>query len=378
MKYLIGIVLVFVASGLYSQNEFTSSKLYNLYELLPKNCKENINSQDSLTCHTRENQLKIKVLRKNGKIMHLGLNLFREDEMSFFPKCVFNFIERYFLELLITEDINLLLKRSNDQRIVLLLNGQQVGKSIFGSIDNLQFLLNRQLQKKISLDSLNYTFIISDGFHELKLMFPANNNIINGMDKLELDKNLEVNLNNYTDKDKTTVAEKSIIDFEPFHEYFISKGESYYKTITSSTFYRKVNNEYLLLYDKKYLAASLTNMLIAGLSNTKKQIEIKHIQYGKEIRTYSLRLNNFVNYFKQENCKLYVGIENENEDTLLATLVIYNPFLNYINIAYINTTANALFDASQKIDVKMYSNIPSDNIKDLYGIFKNDNSLEQR
>lgn len=376
MKYFIGMLLIFIGTGLFAQDKFASSKIHELYDLLPKNCKESISYHDSFTCHANGSNLRIKVIRKNGKILHLGIDLFGKDNIGYFPDCIFHFVERYFLELLITEDMELFNKQSSDQKIVLMFNGQEVSKSKFGSVENIHLLLKRELQKKISCDSLNYKLLLSDGFNELKLIFPANNNIVSGMDKLELDKNLEMNLKSFISTDKATVVENSTKDFDQFHEYFISKGESYYKTITSSTYYRKVDNEYLLLYDKKYLAASLSNMFIMGHYIPQKQINIKHIQYGKETSIYSLYLNDFVNFFKQDKCKLYVGIEKENENSVQATLVVYNPLLNFVNIVYINTPINDLFDASQKINVKMYSNIPSDNIKDLYGIFTDDNSFQ--
>lgn len=369
-------LLIFIGTGLFGQDKFASSKIHELYNLLPKNCKESISYHDSCTCHANGADLQIKVIRKNGNILHLGIDLFGKDKIGFFPDCVFHFVERYFLELLITEDMELFNKRSSDQKIVLMFNDQEVSKSKFGSVENIHLLLNRELQKKISCDSLNYKLLLSDGYNELKLIFPANNNIVSGMDKLELDKKLEMNLKDFSSIDKAKVVEDSTKEFDQFHEYFISKGESYYKTITSNTYYRKVNSKYLLLYDKKYLAASLSNMFIMGQYIPQKQINIIHVQYGKETSIYSLYLNDFVNFFKQDKCKLYLGIEKENENTVQATLVVYNPLLNFVNIVYINTPINDLFDASQKINVKMYSNIPSDNIKDLYGIYTDDNSFQ--
>jgi hypothetical protein len=376
MKHLMGIAFFFIATGLFAQDEFASSKLHELFDLLPKNCKESISSLDSFTCRVKGNDLHLKIIQENGVIIHIGLNLFRKNEIGFSPDCVIHFIERYFLELLITEDKTSFTKRSGEQQIILMFNDQQIDKSKFSNINNIHLFLNRQLQKDISKDSIFYRLILSDGFNELKLLFPANNNIVNGMDKFELDKNLELNLKHFNSKDNTTVIEYSTTDLEQFHEYFISKGETYYKTITSNTYYRKVNNEYLLLYDKKYLAATLANLFIMGHNGYQKQIGIKHLQYGKKISYYSLFLNDFVSYFKHDNCKLYVGIENESDDKLQATLVIYNPILNCVNIGYINTTASELFDSSQKINIKMYSNIPSDNIKDLYGVYIDENNFE--
>jgi len=369
MRLLLSILLTILSSGLSAQNNFASVRLHKLYDLLPQTCKNEVGKSELINCHVGGNALTLKVINDNGQINHVGLKIFDKQENGFYPEVVFNFIECYLLEMMLTDDLRSFYKRTDEQKIIILLNGKEITKSLSSNRQNILFVLNHQNKKRIDKDSLNYAVSISDEINQLQMVFPVNNNLICGMDKQELDKTLEQNLRKFKSNSNTSELINQDQSFEPIKEIFKLRGDSYFKSITSDKYYIKYENEFRWLYDKKYPAESLANTFMNGHFEPDKKIVVNHHQYGKEISRYDLNLNDFIAFFKTEKCKIYFGIEDESADKLQATMVIYNSYLNFINIVYINTTADVLFDPKQSIDIKLYSNIPSDNIKNLFGVY---------
>lgn len=367
MKFFIAILLSLFVHDLYAQDNFASVKLNELSKLLPPECKNPGGQTKVFTCHSGQYDLDLKSIADKGQIIHLGINLFGKDEMRFYPEEVYYFLERYFLEMMLTRDLGAFFKRTGEQKIEAVINGQKLAKINSLNRKSILTILKNAALKEISHDSLNYSARLSDGNNQILLTFPANNNVICGMDKHELDRNLESLLIYYKSKELPEPIKNK--DFLKVEDFYTLKGESFYKTITSDLYFEKINDDYRLLCDRHYLKESLANMFLAGCNNPEKQIGVQHFQYGKKISRYDIYLKDFTDFFRSRNCKLYIGIEHESVDTLQATMVIRNPFLNYVNIVYINTTEDFLFDKTKKINVKLYSNIPCDNIKDLFGIY---------
>lgn len=187
------------------------------------------------------------------------------------------------------------------------------------------------------------------------------------MDKAELDKDIEVSLSNYSFKDTLPVQTIMNQDFEQFGDLFLLKGNTYSKSITSNTYYQSING--IPIIDKRYPVESLANMCILGVINPTKKLLITHYQYGDNLVHYTLNFKDFISFFNQKKHLLYFGAENSNGNSLKATLVLYNSYENFVNIVYFDVTTEALFDEKSDLNIKLYTNIPSDNIMNLYGVF---------
>lgn len=369
MKLNFVILLSLLTTMLSAQGNFMSLQLNKLYNLLPENCKKEIGILGTCHCISGGNDIQVNSTAIGGVIDHLGLKLFDNNESDFYQKAVTQFVERYFLEMIITDNISEFYKRRKEQNITLLYNGRSIEKFFLGYQKNVLSVLKNPTSKRIEKDSLNYAVSISEGMNHVRLSFPANNCLVKGMDKKELDNELEKDLRNYRSVIDTTVLVNQSQNFIPSKGYNTLKGSAYYKSITSDTYYTMQDKGYGLIYDKRFLAESLVNVLLDGTILPEKKITISHHQYADEISSYSLFLKDYIGFFKNRNYKLYIGIENNSVDKLQATMVIYNTYLNFVNIVYIDTTEDSLFNPENTISLKLYSNIPCDNIKDLFGTY---------
>ena len=111
-------------------------------------------------------------------------------------------------------------------------------------------------------------------------------------------------------------------------------------------------------------------------ANKKIQLNIIHKIYGDEKYNYKVNLNDFISFFSNE-FELYFGIEEKTDENMSGTLIIFNRKLNFVNLLYVNTNKNSLFSENPSINAKLYTNIPSDNIKNLFADYDSSNSIKK-
>ena len=386
-KLLCAIYLILACSILNAgaQIRFVSAEIENLFMLLPEDCRSVF--QDS---NLSENKFEKKCLLEQGAnvvlsiedniLSHLGLNIFDKEEMVYFPVETFYFIERFFLKYLLINEVSVFKSSIRDNDIHLLVNNRDFYSSQFANKENLTRLLDNENSSKIlTKDSLSYIFKVYDHTLQLELRFPANNAIIKGMDKVELDNVLLQNLENYKQSVsnsimKTMFCNNNLVRIAE-KELYCLQGSSYHTDITSDLFYVKSGNEYSLVFEPNYLNESFSNLFLTGDLNPDATLQLSHIQYGSSRVNINISLGSFISYFKNNGYELFFGNENCKPDDMIATMIIYSPFFNHVNLLHITTNADEIFNENGSIKARLFTYIPSDNIKNLLGVYNDFHKL---
>lgn len=356
-----------------------SQEIERLFMLIPEHCTQNvmesINESKNYTkfCSLDENQRLVFEV-ENENLIHTGLHIFDKEERDFYPREVFGFVERYFLEFILSKNVREFEDRLKQNGIELHVNNRNISSSQFNHKTNIVKLLgNNANTRTFYKDSLSYVFSVSDELLNIQVKFPANNSVIKGMDKLEMDIYLEQKLKRHK---ASSPGGFSIEDYKAEkltsiggNELLIWKGDTYHDEINSNLFFIKADNTIKLVFDPLYPTQSFANIFLTGVLNKSLLLDISHIQYGNTRSQYKVSLLNFISYFKENGYELFFGIEDSVPDNMEATLVIYNPFFNHINLLHIKTKEELLFQKESSIETRLFSNIPSDNIKNIFGIY---------
>lgn len=374
-----GLVLLFLfgSSIVFGQQNFESKNVKNLYNSLTAYGLKLRNTtvfKDTSESMTFKN-LTVRINIDSGNtVSFIGYNFF--PSVSGFPFCpeLYRFIESKLLEFSLDKDFSVAIKKASQKKIDMKLNNATPG-GFFNSFSQAINVIKNSKSFKIVKDSLTYITEWDDSTgNQFAFKFPANNILIQGMNKKELDDELSIRLRRTRSAGAIVpdVLNKTELIKQSDSTYLL-KGRHYYASISSDLYYLQKDTAFNLLFSPSSPTISLSDLFLKPyLIPQNIQLNIMHIQYGANQVNFSTSLNNFMGYF-QKNYEVYVGIEDTSATHLVATVVIYNRDLNFINLLAVNTTAKDLFNKNGQMNITLHSNIPSDNIKDLFGKYINTN-----
>jgi len=372
MKRILFFIFVIFVVTTNNFAQFYSEKLQNLYNSLPQNIR-----LDSTCCDTvifkkyfvGKNAAEIVYdIDKHCFITHCGFRFFKEIEALNFGKNVVKFLERELLNLLITNDVQSVLTEWSDKKITFQYNN---------SFPNNAFFTNKQQLLKI-FNSVSYMNIDKKEHYFLVTLFcadkntchfavPINDELISGMNKKERDDFLAIQLKSFKAKQNyTKEIDNSFLKIFK-DSLYVYEGSYYMIPEINNNLYLKKNNSSLSLITSKELAEeTFVNSLLLQTSKNY-TINIKHKKYSRVVDNYTIRSNDFFNFF-YDDFDNYFGVEeyNKSNGKLAGTLIFRNKETDYIHLGYVTCTIEDLLQAGS-ISVELYSNIPQKNIFNLFG-----------
>jgi hypothetical protein len=357
---------------------FASNYLESLYESLPSDCRFVPGESLFVETHSvktnsiiNSRAVTLNYYLDGNVVEDIGVAILDSASRSLFQsENVCRFVERKILELLLIAKDNSFTDKTQENKISIelnrnsVLNKNMLQKAYAVMIDKSDFKLKR--------DSLNYqlTWIKQDK-EEVAFSFPASNTLIRSKDKKELDEELIRQLKNFhyiwSDKEKFSSGNISINDLKLLDSVYYQDGEIFYiKEINNNCYYKSGNGELQFIFEPKNLTQSLCNYIQFPLLNPDKNIRLKHKVYGNKEFFYSMKFSDMLGYFKND-FTLYTGIESRTEKGVKAIVIMLNKKLNYIHLLAIDLNDNDLFDKNTSLTASFITNIPTDNIQNLFG-----------
>ena len=367
MKQLLAFFICFLlflnsnAQNYYNQE---ISKLYN-NKIIKKVHYSKKDTLVQLDINIGNQLINYRVILKKSRIDHIGIKLFPDSVLLQPNNLVYKFIERKFLQYALineTDSIGMDLKLCNS---FLMCNNIQYGSSGFTNFSIALNTLNNVLSYEMYSDSSKIFIKIRGNKSELIFAFKKNFNLISGLNKIEADDLLLNDLNTYSAKEKDNnnkiVGNSEMSKFND--SVFSVYGNEYMHLLSGSYYIIKYDTAYKPLFDKNYPVKSFITSIIQPENNHQINIILTHKQY-KYDKKLVLVLSNVINYLKKEH-ELYFGIE-DTSSSLSGTLIAYNRNLNYLHLFYFTTDKKTLFSSNPEYLCKLYTYIPTDNIKNLF------------
>ncbi len=312
----------------------------------------------------------LHVVSENDTVTHLGIKLFHHIPVEY-QKVSF-FLERVMLEFLLAQgnqDIKRVMDKNNCMPCY---NRVEYDKRPIWDLVGGIALAYNSTHYSIKRDSLMYIAEWTSTPNTFSVRFPANAQIILGMDKKELDEAFIEGLLSIR-----TTGYRAMPSL-PQHTLNLEKIGNVYRTKGRQLFIPEMNDcryylqsddgNYRTIYSPQYPAESLVNLFYqASDTNSVIRLIIQHLQYGNVLKEYNVPLSWLYEYAQIKGFEIYVGIESHKKEQLAATVLLYNMELNFLNVLYVQTSADQLFRPSGgSITAKLRTNIPTDNIKDLF------------
>ncbi len=348
-------------------HDFETKRMKDVYLLLPENIRKNIEvSEAGKDISIKSDQLipgsRILIRFNTEKqISMLGLNLFPEPDTrgKYGDACLF--VENTLLHLLLLEQTPAVSKEIQGREITLLLNDQPV------KTEKYQIPFSEIIKsKKLSLNLEDNNFVVSWNLlsgGRLAMQFPADLNLMKGMDKGELEADLLCRIKIFAMSDIIISQNQNYRGDQKIQSgLYIQKGIHFENDDFRSDIYlsKKNEKEYLPVFSPKYPVESFSNLFLCNLQSTV-DVDLTMELYGNKKEKQSLKLKK-LQAFLSENTDTYFGLQSLSGNQLKATLVYYDPTYRYIHMMIVEMDKSELFKTEEKnMRASLYMYIPQAN-----------------
>ena len=359
-------LLSFSLSAMTGEPTYISAKLASIGEKLSKDVS--IDGSE-IRYQPLTGRYTIVIVRDNNNcINHIGISLFSNDLKKMLNAPVCNFMERYLLEILLSESneaASFVCETSAAHFLhngILSTNAYSFARSFVENVDtSYVFAYSESNEKGVivtwSKDNNIYT-----------LQFKPERQLIYGTDKKESDQLLnnqltdEQEIVNQIDTKSFPLKDLSIYNKVPL---YYKKGLVFtVQSMNSDTYYIPNGDIGEAVFSNKYPAESIKNLLLGVVSTKNVKVNIRHSIYGRSSSDFVVPLAKVFNLVDKD-AKLYCGIESVTDDEIKADLVIQYDKLKYIHLMRFTIKRTEIFGNKPVADALFYSNIPQQNIKNI-------------
>lgn len=309
------------------------------------------------------NGRQIKAQIDNGVLIFLGYCLFSNELKSMAHTPIFNFLERYFLQLDHPEKDRPLNKVLKEDRFVF-------NKGSVASVAQIK------QDDSFSFGDENKRYWATwtrDGQEFLSVSFPANHELISGENKVESEINVEADIL-AAHVDSVIPVNESVLITTHQKGYYIKKGSTYLNgRLISDLYYQRYqgHDSPKLIADESHPLESASNLMLSLELQNDCSLKIKQILYGYKKKTFEVPLRNWLAYCKNSGCQLYWGVESFDNNIIKATIVAVNEAENYNHILFVNIPVSVIISGSGSIEARLDSFIPMHNVTNIFGKYRN-------
>lgn len=281
----------------------------------------------------------IVVIVRNNTVSHIGLHLFNEEIRQIDHSPIFDFLERYFLQLNYPPTDKTAKTMTRDDQFRFLTGTLQTADDIKLS-DIFSFTYDKRRYEAEWK---------REGSTILSVSFPVEYELMSGENKMEADNNLITDIQNTEIKDVPSRPAQNA--------YYIKKEFS------SRLYYQKGK----LVSSDRHPAETVANMMLSMDAQGDYQMQITQMSYGFKKTTFKVPLRQWIAFCLKNNCQLFVGIEDINTNGDVSAVVIaVNEAENYNHVLTVTVPYDCLHTQKSIIEARLYPYVPMHNVKDMF------------
>lgn len=336
---ILGVALMLKASA---QVNYRTAELQRLSKLLAVDEETLKDGYNYLTVNGQQ----VIVTVKGNTVNHIGLRLFGESTRNLDNTPVFDFLERYFLQLKYPPTVKTAQKMISDDQF-------QFVKGSLKTVDDIRptdgFGFN--------YDKRQYTASWNrDGQPLLTVSFPVEYELISGENKIEAENNLLVDIKRTEVKDVTckTAHDPHYINENFSNRLYYQKGE--------------------LVSSVRHPAESASNILLSLKAKGQYDLKVTQVSYGFKKTVFNVPLRQWIAFCQNSGCVLYVGIEDISEKGEVSAVVLaVNEAENYNHVLTVTIPQKTIHDKKGSLNARLYPYVPTHNVKSLFAEFRKSN-----
>lgn len=290
-------------------------------------------------------------------VIHLGLHLFHPEIKKAAQSYAYNFLERYFLELLTWKEPTSLEQKMIDDKFLITAGGLSALKEIN---DTTLFQMSSTEDKFYETTWLN-----DEGKPILSVAFPIQYELLLGMTKLELELLFEDEI-----RRAPQVVKPDSIDVE-----LGLLNDSVYRTnpiqfidlepLNNCSYYLKKNDAFELILDTIHPDLTALNVF-QNVTNCLNPIDVEQALYGFKQKKFSITIQQWMNYCKKEKMTIYGAMEELYDQSVKIYIVAHSKELAYNHLLSIIVPKQFVNSPGMALKMDVHAFVPTHNLKNLY------------
>ena len=297
--------------------------------------------------HPVVNDVRLTVHQTEQTIDHIGIYLFSEELRSMGKSPIFDFLERYFLQLKYPPRSKSMSTMIRDDQF----------KFLTGSLKSVE---NIMLSDGFSYNYDNHCYQASWNRKDstlLSVSFPVEYELISGENKIEAEDNLPSDIRNT----KVTV---------PTGKPIVKKDQYLSKDFTNRIYLSKGE----LVLNERHPMESAANMMLSLQTEGDFNISITQVSYGFKKTIFEVPLKQWIAFCQDHGCEMYFGVEGiSNEGEVKAVVLAVNELENYNHVLTIRVPAQVIGQQQGTVQARLYPYVPTHNVADMFAPYRKSN-----
>ena len=291
--------------------------------------------------------LRLTIHVNNCTVDHIGRQLFTEEFRQQVNTPVLDFLERYFLQLKFPPEVKTATMMTHD-------DGFHFLKGSMATVDGLR----PTDDFSYSYDQRHYRATWSrSGKELLSVWFPVEYELISGENKIEAENNLTANLQSTRvteQKDPPRMVDEATYMTKDFSNHLYRAGGS-------------------LVASERHPAETTANMMLSLQAARGYSLNITQVCYGFKKAVFSIALQQWITFCRNNGCELYFGLEDISRDKVEAVVIAVNEQENYNHVLTVSVPIRAISQRHGVIDARLYPYVPTHNIRNLFAAYQKSN-----
>ena len=296
--------------------------------------------------HPTANGLHLTVYVSGQTVSHIGLHLFNDELRAIGSSPVFDFLERYFLQLKYPPTVKTAQNMTRDDKFRFT-TGTLATIDAVRPTDDFAF----------SNDNHHYTATWSrDGQPLLAVSSPVEYELISGENKIEAEENLQADIQNTS------------VSASPLPQDDASRNDHYLDDSFSNHLYFRRGK---LVASSQHPAETAANIMLSTHTKGAYDISVTQISYGFRKKVFQIPLNKWITFCRNSGCQLYFGVENiEANGDISAVVLAVNEAENYNHVLTVSITADAIARHEGTLEARLYPYVPTHNVVNMFATYR--------
>lgn len=289
-------------------------------------------------------------------ITNIGLHLFPAQARDVYASDVYDFLERYFLELLTWKDKETLAQKLRDDKVIFVKGAMESLRMIR---DTTPYCISRTENKYYEV-----SWTRENGSVLLSVAFPIQYELLLGMPQVEIANTMYDRIvcapkySGMVVPDSVQLLEEKIYRTVPVSYYQL-------EDINNALYFEKDSAGYSLIVDTASINYSVTN-IVQQVSRCNNPVKMEQSVYGFKTLNYTITLSQWIDYCYSAGLATYAAVEEEYDDALKVLVIAESKDLGYNHLLSFIVPRNFIQQQTAEITCKMNAFVPTHNVKNMY------------